>query len=265
MSDEYKAAAAKERTEEKDEVLSDRDGEGHGKSREPRTAELLEGERLDDLQLNGLELIQNPEKFCFGVDAVFLSDFAKVKPGERVLDLGTGNGIIPILLSAKTKGSHFTGLEIQPEMAKMARRSVSYNGLEEKVDIVTGDIKEAAEIFKPAFFDVITTNPPYMIAEHGLRNPEDAKAIARHEVLCTLDDILRDSMRLLQDKGRFYMIHRPFRLTEIMIKMNHYKIEPKRIQFIYPHINKEPTMVLIEGVRGAKQRVTVEPPIVIYE
>ncbi len=228
--------------------------------------ELLKpGERLDDLQIGGLELIQNPAGFCFGVDAVFLSDFVKVKPGETVLDLGTGNGIIPILLSAKTGGKKFTGLEIQENTADMARRSVAYNHLEERVDIVTGDIKEAAEIFKPAFFDVITTNPPYMLSQHGLRNPDDAKAIARHEVLCTLDDILRESMRLLQDKGRFYMIHRPFRLTEIMIKMNHYKIEPKRIQFIHPYIDKEPVLVLIEGVRGARPRVTVEPPIIIYE
>ena len=223
------------------------------------------GERVDDLKIQGLELIQNPEGFCFGVDAVFLSDFARVKPGESVLDLGTGNGIIPILLSAKTEGKHFTGLEIQDKTADMARRSVAYNGLEDKVEIVTGDIKEAAELFKPAFFDVITTNPPYMLAEHGLRNPDSSKAIARHEVLCSLDDILRESMKLLQDKGRFYMVHRPFRLTEIMIKMNYYKIEPKRIQFIHPYIDKEPVLVLIEGVRGARSRVTVEPPIVIYE
>ena len=230
-----------------------------------RTDLLKPGERLDDLQIGGLELIQNPSGFCFGVDAVFLSDFVKVKPGETVLDLGTGNGIIPILLSAKTGGKKFTGLEIQENTADMARRSVAYNHLEDRIEIVTGDIKEAAEIFKPAFFDVITTNPPYMLSQHGLRNPDDAKAIARHEVLCTLDDILRESMRLLQDKGRFYMIHRPFRLTEIMIKMNHYKIEPKRIQFIHPYIDKEPVLVLIEGVRGARSRVTVEPPIIMYD
>ena len=230
-----------------------------------RTDLLKPGERLDDLQIGGLELIQNPSGFCFGVDAVFLSDFVKVKPGETVLDLGTGNGIIPILLSVKTGGKKFTGLEIQENTADMARRSVAYNHLEDRIEIVTGDIKEAAEIFKPAFFDVITTNPPYMLSQHGLRNPDDAKASARHEVLCTIDDILRESMRLLQDKGRFYMIHRPFRLTEIMIKMNHYKIEPKRIQFIHPYIDKEPVLVLIEGVRGARSRVTVEPPIIIYD
>lgn len=232
---------------------------------EKRRELLRPGERLDDLQLGGLELIQDPSGFCFGVDAVFLSDFAKVRPGETVLDLGTGNGIIPILLSAKTKGKKFTGLEIQEKTADMARRSVAYNDLEDRIEIVAGDIKEASEIFKPAFFDVITTNPPYMLSEHGLRNADDARAVARHEVLCTLDDILRESMRLLQDKGRFYMIHRPFRLTEILIKMNHYKIEPKRIQFIHPYIDKEPVMILVEGVRGARPRVTVEPPIIIYD
>ena len=229
------------------------------------TNNLKPGERLDDLQIKGYEIIQSPGRFCFGMDAVLLSAFAKVKAGECVLDLGTGTGILPILLAAKTKGKHFTGLEIQAETAEMARRSVAHNHLEDRISIVTGDIKESAERFKPAFFDVITTNPPYMIADHGLRNPADAKAIARHEVLCSLDDILRESMRLLQDKGRFYMIHRPFRLTEIMIKMNYYKIEPKRIQFIYPYLDKEPTMVMIEGVRGAKPRITVEPPLVIYK
>ena len=229
------------------------------------TSELRPGERLDDLQIGGLELIQDPKKFCFGVDAVFLSDFVRVRPGENVLDLGTGNGIIPVLLSAKTEARHITGLEIQADTAEMARRSVAHNHLEGRIDIVTGDIKEAAELFKPAFFDVITTNPPYMLADHGMRNPDDAKAIARHEVLCSLDDILRESMRLMQDKSRFYMIHRPFRLTEIMIKMHQYKIEPKRIRFVHPYIDKEPAMVLIEGVRGAKPRVTVEPPLIIYD
>ncbi|HIZ74000.1 MAG TPA: tRNA1(Val) (adenine(37)-N6)-methyltransferase [Candidatus Mediterraneibacter stercoravium] len=227
-------------------------------------SDIRPGERLDDLQLNGLELIQDPEKFCFGVDAVLLSDFVKVRPGENVLDLGTGNGIIPLLLSAKTQAAHITGLEIQEDIVEMARRSVSHNGLNDRIDIVEGDIKEAADIFKPAFFDVITTNPPYMLAEHGLRNPDDSRAIARHEVLCSLDDILRESMKLMQDKSRFYMIHRPFRLTEIMIKMNYYKIEPKRIRFVHPYIDKEPTMVLIEGVRGARPRVTVEPPVVLH-
>lgn len=227
---------------------------------------LNSGERLDDLQLSGYEIIQDPKRFCFGVDAVLLTDFVKVKPGERVLDLGTGTGVIPILLEAKTKGTHFTGLEIQEESADMARRSVAHNHLQEKVDIVTGDIKEAAEIFQSASFDVITTNPPYMLDQHGLKNAADAKTIARHEVLCTLDDILRESAKMLEEsKGRFYMIHKPFRLAEILTKMCQYRIEPKRLQFVHPYIDKEPTMVLIEGMRGGKSRVKVEPPIVLYK
>ena len=209
--------------------------------------------------------IQDPERFCFGVDAVLLTDFVKVKKEERVLDLGTGTGVIPILLEAKTNGAHFTGLEIQEESADMARRSVQYNGISEKVDIVTGDIKEAAEIFKTASFDVITTNPPYMRGQHGLENLSDARTIARHEVLCTLEDILRESAKILpESKGRFYMIHKPFRLVEILNMMCRYKIEPKRIQFVHPYVDKEPTMVLIEGMKGGKSRVTIEPPVIMY-
>ena len=159
---------------------------------------IKQGERLDDLQVKGYQIIQNPNKFCFGMDAVLLANFARVKKGEKALDLGTGTGIIPILLEAKTQGESFTGLEIQEESADMARRSVALNHLEDKIQIVTGDIKEAAGIFGPASFDVITTNPPYMIGEHGIQNAQDAKTIARHEVLCTLDDILRESARILK-------------------------------------------------------------------
>lgn len=221
-------------------------------------------ERLDELHRNGYVIIQNPEKFCFGMDAVLLSGFAAVKPGERSLDLGTGTGIIPILLEAKTKGEHFTGLEIQEESADMARRSVALNRLESKIDIVTGDIKDASKLFGASSFDVITTNPPYMIGNHGISSSSEAKAIARHEVLCTLDDILRESAKLLRPKGRFYMVHRPFRLAEIMIKMVAYKIEPKRMKLVYPFVDKEPNMVLIEGLAGGNSRMTVEKPLIVY-
>ena len=222
-------------------------------------------ERLDDLQINGYEIIQHPGKFCFGMDAVLLSNFARVKENERALDLGTGTGIIPILLTAKTEGQSFVGLEIQEESADMARRSVLHNRLEEKVEIVTGDIKEAAEIFGPVSFDVITVNPPYMIGQHGIANASDTKAIARHEVLCTLDDVLRESAKILKPKGRFYMVHRPFRLAEILSKMVAVGIEPKRMKMVHPFIDKEPNMVLIEGLRGGNSRMTVEPPLVVYK
>ena len=229
------------------------------------TINLKPEERLDDLQLNGYEIIQHPGKFCFGMDAVLLANFARVKEGETVLDLGTGTGIIPILLTAKTSGQHFTGLEIQDESADMARRSVLYNHLEDKVNIVTGDIKEAAALFGPVSFDVITTNPPYMIGSHGIANASYTKAIARHEVLCTLDDILRESARILKPGGRFYMVHRPFRLAEILSKMVAVGLEPKRMRMVHPFIDKEPNMVLIEGKRGANSRMTVERPLIVYK
>jgi len=234
------------------------------KTKNETTTILKTKERLDDLEIKGYQIIQNPEKFCYGMDAVLLSGFANIKRGENVLDLGTGTGIIPILLEAKTEGKHFTGLEIQPESADMATRSVQYNHLEEKISIVTGDIKDASNIFGASSFDVVTTNPPYMIDDHGLKNGADAKTIARHEVLCTLDDILMQSNRILKQGGRFYMVHRPFRLAEIFSKMITYGIEPKRMQLVYPYVNKEPNMVLIEGYKGGKSRITIEKPLIVY-
>ena len=228
-----------------------------------KEAVLFPGERLDDLQLNGLELIQDPKKFCFGVDAVFLSDFVKIKAGERALDLGTGNGIIPILLSEKTQGRHFTGLEIQDEMAEMAGRSVRLNGLEEKIDIVTGDIKEAGRIFGAASFDVVTSNPPYMNDSHGLKNPELPKAIARHEVLCSLEDVVREGARVLRPGG-FYMVHRPHRLIEIITAFTRHKLEPKRMKLVHPFVDQEANMVLIEAVKGGRSMIKVEKPLIVY-
>lgn len=223
------------------------------------------GERVDDLQIKGYEIIQHPGRFCFGMDAVLLSSFVKVKKGEKVLDLGTGTGILPILLEAKNDGGRYTGLEIQPESADMARRSVAYNGLEDKINIVTGDIKEAALIFGAASFEVVTVNPPYMIGEHGLKNQNKALYIARHEVLCTLEDILRESAKVLKVKGRLYMVHRPFRIPEILTKMCAAGIEPKRMRLVYPFADKEPNMVLIEGAKGGNPRMKAEPPLIVYE
>ncbi len=230
-----------------------------------KDVQLKEGERLDDLQIKGYHLIQNPGRFCFGMDAVLLSSFAKVKKGEKALDLGTGTGILPVLLEAKNSGVSYTGLELQEESADMARRSVRYNGLEHKIEIRTGDIRRAGEIFGAGSFEVITVNPPYMIGNHGIKNENEALYIARHEVMCTLEDILRESEKLLKWKGRFYMVHRPFRLPEIFMKMCAHRIEPKRMRLVYPFEDKEPNMVLIEGLRGGNPRLTVEPPLVVYQ
>ena len=224
-----------------------------------------EDERIDDLQRNGYRIIQKKKGFCFGMDAVLLSGFAQVKEGEVAVDLGTGTGIIPILLEAKTKGKHFTGLEIQEEVAEMAGRSVRLNQLENRVDIVRGDIKEASRLFGKASFDVVTSNPPYMNDNHGLKNPELPKAIARHEVFCALDDVCREASLLLKSGGRFYMVHRPFRLAEIFSKMVEHRIEPKRMRLVYPYADKEPNMVLIEGLHGGKSRLTVEKPLIVYK
>lgn len=227
--------------------------------------EIKENERIDDLQRNGYQIIQDPEKFCFGMDAVLLSGFVRVKSGAKVLDMGTGTGIIPLLVEAKTQAAHISAIEIQEESADMARRSVRLNGLENKIDIVTGDLREADKFFDAASFDVITCNPPYMIGQHGLTNPDAPKAIARHEILCTLEDVVRTAAKLLKPGGAFCMVHRPFRLAEIICVMTEYKLEPKRMKLVYSYIDKEPNMVLIEGRRGGKPRMTVEKPLIVFQ
>ena len=226
---------------------------------------VLESERLDDLQINGYKIIQHPDKFCFGMDAVLLSDFACVNEGENALDLGTGTGILPILLEAKYKGNHYSGLEIQTESVKMARRSVLYNNLQDKIDIIEGDIKEASLIFGKASMEVVTSNPPYMTNHKGLKNPNDAKAIARHELLCSLDDVVREAAAVLKPRGRAYFVHRPSRLVEIFEAMRQYRLEPKRMRLVYPYVDKEPNMVLVEGVRGGGSKLTVESPLIVYD
>ena len=221
---------------------------------------IRENERLDDLQ-NGYM----PSQFCFGIDAVLLSWYAQVGPGEKALDMGTGTGIVPILLKARYPQGKYTGLEIQEESAEMARRSVAYNHLEEDISITLGDIKEASQIYGNSSFDVVVTNPPYMIGSHGLTGENQAKTIARHETLCTLEDILEQGAKVLRPRGRFYMVHRPFRLAEILSAMVRYKIEPKRMRLVYPYVDKEPNLVLIEGMRGGRSRMTVEKPLIVYE
>ncbi len=229
------------------------------------TIKLKDNERIDDLQRNGYQIIQNRDGFCFGMDAVLLSGFAKVKPEEKAIDLGTGTGIIPLLLEAKNQGMHYTGLEIQEEVADMAARSVALNHLEDKITIVRGDIKEASRLFGAASFDVVTSNPPYMDDAHGLKNPDLPKAISRHEVLCTLEDVAREAARLLRPGGRFYLVHRPHRLIEIITALKSVGMEPKRMKMVHPFADKEANMVLIEAVRGGRSMIKVEAPVIVYK
>lgn len=228
------------------------------------TYSLKGNERIDDLQRCGYRIIQNPEKFCFGMDAVLLAGFAHAEESDSCLDLGTGTGIIPLLMEARYHCARLAGLEIQPESADMAARSVELNGLSHKIRIVTGDIKEAGLYFASASFDCITCNPPYMIGDHGIQNPDAPKAIARHEILCTLEDVVRQAGRLLKPGGRFFLVHRPFRLAEIMVALTEHKLEPKRMRLVYPYVDKEPNMVLLEAVRGGRSRMTVEKPLIVY-
>lgn len=280
--------------------------------------ELKDGERIDDLERNGYGIIQDPGNFCFGMDAVLLSGFADVRKGGIAVDLGTGTGIIPILLEAKTGGAAFYGVEIQERMADMARRSVQLNGLEDKVHIVNADIRDMLSALKngshsgqkkdsshkseqyPAInngtpdyrddtetsslsenvcnpdelhslmsrlsgrADTVTSNPPYMKVMHGLKNPEDAKAIARHEVCCTLKDVCMAAAMLLKAGGHFYMVHRPLRLPEIITELKSCRLEPKRIKPVYPFADREANMVLIDAVKGGGQECRFEKPIIVY-
>ena len=226
---------------------------------------LKENERIDDLEINGFRIIQNPFCFCFGMDAVLLANFANISPKADVLDLGTGTGIIPLLLAAKSKGKSWTGLEIQPEMVDMAERSVKLNSVEDKCHIVEGDLKNIKELFKPGQFGAVTSNPPYMKESSGLKNMKDTVVIARHEVCATLEDVVQAASYLLKTSGTFTMVHRPTRLPEIMELMVKYRLEPKRMQLVQPRADKEPNLVLIEAVKEAGRECRMLPTLNVYD
>ena len=223
------------------------------------------GERLDDLQCNGLYLIQDPDKFCFGIDAVLLSNFVKVKKNGHVVDLCTGSGIVPILLSAKTGAKKITGIEIQSDIADMAMRSVSYNKLDEKIDIINDDISNALKYINNCSVDSVCVNPPYMKDTTAIKNPDLPMAIARHELLTDLDTVINIASKLLKESGKFFMVHRPSRLSEIFASMRQNRIEPKRLRFIHPYIESKANLVLIEGAKGSGVWMDVEPPLVVYK
>lgn len=223
-------------------------------------------ERVDDLQLNGLKIIQNPDWFCFGTDAVLLSDYAlkSVKKGAKVLDMCSGNGIIALLLAHKTEAQSIHTLEVQAKVAEMAERSVKLNSLEDKIKVVCGDLKDSESIFGRSFFNNIVCNPPYKEGGGGLTNKNDETMIARHEILCTLEDIIRVSSILLEPQGKLCMIHRPERLADILCLMRQYKIEPKRLRFVHPMPDKTATMILVEGAYCGRPKLFLDPPLYVY-
>lgn len=224
--------------------------------------ELKEKERIDDLQLNNLKIIQNPEWFCFGIDSILLSGFAKeIHKDSKILDLGTGTGILAILLSEKVENSKITGIEVQEEVAEMATRSVKLNRLEERIEIINANVKDLKYSME---FDAVVTNPPYKEQNTGLKNENNIKLISRHEIKANLEDFIKISSKALKDKGSLYMINRPERLADIFEYCRKYKLEPKELRMVHSKINSKPTMILIKSTKNANKYLKVEEPLYIY-
>lgn len=230
-----------------------------------KSVKIEENESIDDLQLKGLNLIQKKDGFKFGVDAVLLSNFACIKQKHRVIDLCSGTGIIPFLVYGKYEAKEIYGLEIQEDMVEMAKRSVTLNSLDDRIHFINEDLKNSAALKKMEKFDVVTVNPPYKLNNAGIVNPSDKMAIARHEVLCNLEDVISASRILLKDNGRMFMVHRPERLADIFTLMRKYKIEPKRVQMIHPKAGKAPNIVLVEGQRDGGAYLKWEAPLYVYD
>ncbi len=220
-------------------------------------------EQIEDLHCDGYKIIQNKNMFCFGIDAVLLANFAKVKFKEKAVDLCTGNGIVPILLHAKTKCENLIGVDIIPENIKLANKSCKLNNI--NINFINDDLKNITNTLDKHYYDVVTVNPPYMANDTGAKNAKDEKTIARHEVLCNLDDIIKNSSDLLKYGGRFYMVHRPNRLAEIFYTMKKYDIEPKVMQLVQPFSNKEANIVLIEGIKNGKPNLIVKNNLIVYK
>lgn len=227
--------------------------------------ELNENERIDDLQYKNLKIIQNEMGFCFGIDSVLLSDFAKkIKRNAKVIDLGTGTGIIPILLCGKTELKRIVGVEVQEEVFDLANRNIKLNNLENKFEVINENIKNLKNIYEYGSFDVVVTNPPYKKENTGIKNLNNKKLISRHEITANLEDFVEISKYLLKDRGRIYMVHRPDRLVDILFLMRKNKLEPKKIKFVYSNVNTEPKLVLIEAVKNAKPFLQIEKNLYIY-
>ena len=227
--------------------------------------ELNENERIDDLQYKNLKIIQNEMGFCFGIDSVLLSDFArKIKRNAKVIDLGTGTGIIPILLCGKTELKRIVGVEVQEEVFDLANRIIKLNNLENKFEVINENIKNLKNIYEYGSFDVVVTNPPYKKENTGIKNLNNKKLISRHEITANLEDFVEISKYLLKDRGSIYMVHRPERLVDILFLMRKNKLEPKKIKFVYSNVNTEPKLVLIEAVKNAKPFLQIEKNLYIY-
>ena len=224
-----------------------------------------EDETLDDLQLNGINIIQKKKAFRFGIDAVLLANYANVKNNHTVIDLCTGTGIVPFIIAGKTKAKKILGIEIQDEFVEMAHRSVEINNLQDRVDFMCADLKDTAALKKLERADVVTVNPPYKLMNAGIKNATDKLTIARHEVMCNLEDVIAASRILLKDNGRLYMVHRPERLADIFCLMRKYKIEPKRVKFVHPSAKKAPNIVLVEGQRDGGSFLKFEEPLYVYD
>ncbi len=226
--------------------------------------ELFNDERLDDLVRGGLKIIQSPSSFCFTMDAVLLANFATVKKGDRVIDLGTGTGVVPLLISTRAQVKKIIGLEIQQDSVERARRSIKGNGLEHLIEIVHGDICKADEFLEVGRFDLVTANPPYLPVGRGSRNQTGSIAIAKHELLCNLENVIRTAARLVKYGGRVAMVHRPDRLCDIIIQMNNYRLKSKKLQLVYPRPGKKPGMVLLEAQLGGNPELTILEPFFVY-
>ena len=227
--------------------------------------EILENERIDDLEFKGLKIIQNKDGFCFGIDSILLSDFAKeIKKGSKVIDLGTGTGIIGILLCMKTELSKIIGVEIQKEVYDMAKRSIKLNNLENKFEIINENIKNLENIIETGTFDAVVTNPPYKKIGTGLTNENEKKLISRHEITANLEDFIKVSSKMLKDKGTLYMVHRPDRMVDIIELLRKYKLEPKKIKFVYPNANKDANLILLKAVKNANPFLKIEKPLYVY-
>ena len=228
--------------------------------------ELKENEKIDDLELNNLKIIQNKDWFCFGMDSVILSDFAKnIKNNSNIIDLGTGTGILPILLSQKTNAKKLVGIEIQNDVANMAQRSIYLNNLEDKIEIICEDLKNIKKTYENKTFDVVVTNPPYKKIGTGITNENENKLISRHEITANLEDFISASSYLLKDLGTLYMVNRAERLVDVICLLKKYKIEPKEITFVQSNKNKEPNIFLIKAVKHAKPFLKINKPIFVYD